>query len=324
MSLKDIKNAIKNKWELWSNTPEFWETVPFAVMGLIALLILIAFGIGIHNHCTTEYKIHQLGYPMEEARTIANALTDEQADTLIARQQYDSLIYYIVCQRYFIANNFERYLTYLQEDTTSTLTDVIAIVNVDADTDWHITAVPCDTTKGDLMLVNKYHYLDTNYKHSDMIKFKTTCAYKGNKAARHVVEAFEKMQKACKRQTGTQLMISSSYRSYERQIGTHKHYAEKYVAHPGYSEHQTGLCLDITSLEHPEKWSFGKSKEGKWMLEHCHEYGFILRYPEGKDHITGYGHEPWHLRYVGPKAATQIYEENITLDEYYAYYIKQN
>jgi D-alanyl-D-alanine carboxypeptidase len=69
--------------------------------------------------------------------------------------------------------------------------------------------------------------------------------------------------------------------------------------------------------------AFGESEEGKWVKENCYKYGFIIRYPEGKEDITGYDNEPWHFRYVGEEVAKKIYEEQITFDEYYAYYIEK-
>ena len=86
---------------------------------------------------------------------------------------------------------------------------------------------------------------------------------------------------------------------------------------PGASEHETGLAFDVLTEEHPfaNKW-FGTFDDGKWLAEHCHEYGFILRYPEDKTHITGVQYEPWHFRYVGIKAARYIHDEGICFEEF--------
>ena len=97
--------------------------------------------------------------------------------------------------------------------------------------------------------------------------------------------------------------------------------ADLKAARPGYSEHQTGLALDITTRL-AEDEEFVNTEEFSWLKENAHKYGFILRYPEGKENITGYSYEPWHYRYVGIDVATKIYNENITFDEYYAYYIE--
>lgn len=89
------------------------------------------------------------------------------------------------------------------------------------------------------------------------------------------------------------------------------------VAPSGYSEHETGLCVDITAKRNQQ---LNKQQEdmpeNRWLQKHCAEYGFILRYPKGKEKITGYDYEPWHFRYVGKKAAKEIMQKNITLEEY--------
>ena len=89
---------------------------------------------------------------------------------------------------------------------------------------------------------------------------------------------------------------------------------EKHIAPPGFSEHHTGLCADIHSLPYADI-SFSQTDEYKWLIENCAKYGFILRYPLGKEEITGYSFEPWHFRYVG-KCAQKIMSEGITLEEY--------
>ena len=127
---------------------------------------------------------------------------------------------------------------------------------------------------------------------------------------------------------GHTIVINSSYRDYESQediwetrkslYGTKK--ADEYAARPGYSEHQTGYAVDVADFNDVND-KFGNTKSYIWMKENAHKYGFILRYPKDKEDITGYSYEPWHYRYVGKEIASKIYNENITFDEYYAYYI---
>ncbi|PLR78379.1 peptidase M15 [Bacillus sp. V3-13] len=131
---------------------------------------------------------------------------------------------------------------------------------------------------------------------------------------------------------GLKLYAVSGFRSYERQkelfdaevsrVGEEN--AKQAVAVPGNSEHQTGLAMDISSqgagLGLTEQ--FGETPEGKWLAENAHRFGFILRYPKGKEKITGYQYEPWHFRYVGEKNAAVIYEKNLTLEEYFNIVIK--
>ena len=119
---------------------------------------------------------------------------------------------------------------------------------------------------------------------------------------------------------GISLWIASGYRSYDRQNTIYNNYvaqdgqaaADRYSARPGHSEHQTGLAFDLNELTE----AFGSSKQGKWLAENCHKYGFIIRYPQNKEHITGYMYEPWHVRYLGVDVATAIYESGLCLEEY--------
>ena len=128
-------------------------------------------------------------------------------------------------------------------------------------------------------------------------------------------------------QDGITLYATSGYRSYSTQNAIFERKLERMdekqanasVAKPGYSEHQTGLAMDIegeTTKGTGLTEAFGESPEGIWTAEHCAEYGFIIRYPKGKTNITGYIYEPWHLRYVGKEAAAEITELGVTFEEY--------
>ncbi len=131
--------------------------------------------------------------------------------------------------------------------------------------------------------------------------------------------AFKKMQSAAD-ELGLSLTVCSGYRSYKTQEGLYEKYCNKdgkeladtYSARPGHSEHQTGLAIDVNSV----KQSFANTAEGKWLKENCHKYGFILRYPEDKQSVTGYSYEPWHIRYVGKTAAKAIHDSGLCLEEY--------
>ncbi|MDE5736850.1 MAG: M15 family metallopeptidase [Oscillospiraceae bacterium] len=132
-------------------------------------------------------------------------------------------------------------------------------------------------------------------------------------------EAFTKLQ-ADARDLGLNIYEGSGYRTYQYQITVYKSmcdaygedYACRYSARPGYSEHQTGYTVDCNSIDN----TFAETAEGQWLAENCHNYGFIIRYPEDKEDITGYAYESWHIRYVGIEAATEIYEQGLTLEEY--------
>lgn len=132
-------------------------------------------------------------------------------------------------------------------------------------------------------------------------------------------EAFSEMQADASAE-GLYLVNNSGYRSYWTQSTIYNNYvsmdgqaaADRYSARPGHSEHQTGLALDLNSID----MSFENTPEHLWVKENAHKYGFIIRYPEDKEHITGYQYEPWHLRYLGVEIATAVYESGLCLEEY--------
>lgn len=133
------------------------------------------------------------------------------------------------------------------------------------------------------------------------------------------LSALKSMQSAASA-LGLNLSLLSGFRSYQTQSSVYNNYVSKYgrtltdtfSARPGYSEHQTGLAFDIGQI----KDSFGETASGKWLAENCHLYGFIIRYPKGKQNITGYKYEPWHVRYLGVDIATKVKNSGLTLEEY--------
>lgn len=126
--------------------------------------------------------------------------------------------------------------------------------------------------------------------------------------------------KWCALKDGAKLKIISGFRSYEYQKKIHNIYvkefgeekANTFSAKPGHSEHQTGLAIDICE----DSDQFIGTKEDKWLQENAYRFGFIIRYPKGKEDITGYKYEPWHLRFVGRKHSKNIHNNNLTLEEY--------
>ena len=172
------------------------------------------------------------------------------------------------------------------------------------------------------ILVNKNNRLTKDYIPNDleMIDIRYSCK---DKYLRHEARVlFEEMAKNAKKE-GYNIIAVSTYRPYEYQYKIYnnyvkekgKYYADLASARAGHSEHQTGLAVDVAdiSLDYD---NFEKTKEFNWMKNNAHKYGFILRYPKAKFHITGFKYEPWHSRYVGVNIATYIYNSNITLEEY--------
>ena len=133
------------------------------------------------------------------------------------------------------------------------------------------------------------------------------------------VAALYEMFNAAK-QEGITLFVKSGFRSYIDQYIIYNDWvaqdgqvnADRYSARPGHSEHQSGLAFDLNDVSQ----AFASSPEGIWLAANCHKYGFIIRYPQGKEHITGYIYEPWHVRYLGKELSQKVYDSGLCLEEY--------
>lgn len=180
------------------------------------------------------------------------------------------------------------------------------------------------------ILVNKQYKLPSNFKPADLVDPDVPFIFKGKSEKRlmrkEAAEALEKMFAGAKKD-GIQLAGVSAYRSEATQRVLFDKYvkkdgeeaARKYSAFPGTSEHETGLAIDVSGSTGAcaAQDCFGKTKEAAWIAQHAAEYGFIIRYPLGKDTITGYQYEPWHIRYVGTEIATEISAKGLTLEEFF-------
>ncbi|HZK57057.1 MAG TPA: M15 family metallopeptidase [Clostridia bacterium] len=180
-----------------------------------------------------------------------------------------------------------------------------------------------------LVIVNKKRYLESNYKPSDLVipdvKFSFDGEHEKKYMRKEAAEALEEFFGQAYEE-GIYIFALSGYRSYNTQkwlfenrankVGEEE--ANKLIARPGESEHQTGLAMDITSqsVQFDLKERFGETEEGKWVKANAHKFGFIIRYTRDKEGITGYNYEPWHIRYVGKGAAEEIYSRDIVLEEY--------
>ncbi|WP_050615292.1 M15 family metallopeptidase [Bacillus testis] len=180
-------------------------------------------------------------------------------------------------------------------------------------------------------LVNKTYALPESYIPRDLVRANVSYSFGDAQIEKALMrkeaaEALADMFNAAK-QENIELFAVSGYRSYVRQEAVFNNdaakkgieEAKKLVAVPGESEHQTGLTMDISahSVNLDVVQEFENTAEGKWLADNAHKYGFILRYPKGKETITQYEYEPWHFRYVGKKYATIIYENNLTLEEFF-------
>lgn len=233
---------------------------------------------------------------------------------------------------YFLVRNVDRYKNYYQKHQAELsnhhdyIRRVVEMVNAGNDYEYYQDTKVSDLSKDVLVLTNKHYYLSNDYVPKDLITFDGTYGYGGEAVRKPAYDAFMKMAQAAKNQ-GYYLYAQSNFRDAQLQKELYEQYsledgkiaADRYSARAGFSEHQTGLAIDIISPECQRLEDFVDQKEYDWMHEHAHEYGFILRYPKGKEEVTGYKYESWHYRYVGLEAAKYIKEKQITFDEYYEY-----
>lgn len=179
------------------------------------------------------------------------------------------------------------------------------------------------------VLVNKTYGLPEGYEPDDLIKPDVPFVYQDESvhslrevAAEALIDMFE-----ASKADGLEMAAVSGYRSYAIQKMLYEKYvardgeeaASKYSAKPGHSEHSTGLAIDVAGISGrcAANNCFAGTDEAIWLAEHAHEFGFIIRYPSGKEEITGYQYEPWHLRYVGVELAGILYENDWTMEEFF-------
>lgn len=183
-----------------------------------------------------------------------------------------------------------------------------------------------------LILINKDNGLGRGYIPDNLVKVKIKTG--GNKKIFLEKQTYKQMKKLLKEMNkcfDTEIVIDSGYRPYLYQENLLKELllekgeeAYQCLALPGYSEHQSGLAVDIGFYNNGVYDSKFNIKdylnEFKWLKENAYKYGFIVRYPEGKENITKYIYEPWHLRYIGKKAEF-LTKHNLTLEEYYEMFV---
>ena len=201
-----------------------------------------------------------------------------------------------------------------------TQAQVVLWVNMELDRPFYTGTDVVEQPDSLTVLVNKYHALPADYvPELEALGY----GYGSGSLRPQAAAAFRAMADAAWAD-GISLRSVSAYRSYSQQSSTYNRWlsqdrqssVDTYAARPGFSEHQTALALDINVAS--LKAHFENTPAYAWLAEHCAEYGFVLRYPQGKEHITGYQFEPWHYRYVGQEIAQVCMEHGLTLEEYFA------
>lgn len=299
-------------------------------------------------------KLETLGYTTTEIKKINNLSKDEIS--IIEKNKYNKNIiniinskYYkkdklklylekdnindniisFINQKYYIDEFLDRYTKYKEKNNDLECDEIIKRVNSNLDYTFYDDSKEADTSKGMYTLVNKFYYLDKNYIPDDIVNVEKEYARDSAKLNKTAYENFKKMADAAKSE-GLTLLITTGYRDYNFQATLYNNYvkmdgqkeADTYSARPGYSEHQLGYSADLTNKERVSFGEFKNTKEFAWLKENAYKYGFIIRYTEANQYITGYVPESWHYRYVGEDIAKYIYENDITYEEYYAYFLR--
>lgn len=262
------------------------------------------------------------GYTSTDINSIYKNLSNETIN-LILDYEYIKDLNNILSINYFKEENLDRYIKY-NDKMNLDIETILLYVNIGLDNDYYTNVSNISNQDDILVLVNKYNKLDKTYEPNDLKTINSKYQWYGrsNKLRKDASIAFEEMCKAAE-EDNIYIYAGSGYRSYNTQLNLYNRYvledgftaAETYSARAGYSEHQTGLAMDIAN-----KTSFisKDDKEYTWLINNSYKYGFILRYPEGKENITGYMYEEWHYRYVGKEIAKEVYDANLTYEEYLA------
>ena len=277
----------------------------------------------IPNFSTTINNLLAKNYNSEEINYITANMIDDI--NIILNMNYIDILTFKDISNFDI-NNIDRYLAYQEKNEDYDLATVVTYVNIGLDKEGYseYTEYTEEEVQNDLtILVNKYHKLPDDYEPNDLVSL----SYNSNYYLRsEAAEAFERLTNAGILD-GVIFYPFSPYRSYETQEVLYNRYvardgvkaADTYSARPGFSEHQLGLAVDVRSNTLNDNLT---PEHYEWMLDNSYKYGFIVRYPKGKQHITQFMEEPWHLRYLGVELATKVHDSGLTYDEYYDLYMK--
>ena len=301
------------------------------LLSIVLCFILMVFSIKLYRHYTSyEYKLGRIGYSEDEIQNILKL--DKKIINYALKNKYDKYFVSLTSQKYFIWKNYKKYKLYINDKYKNSKVDyddVIIKINTKTNYDYYTHTSMTNMDLGYGILVNKYYSLPEKYAPDDIVNMSSQYSYPGNSIRKEVYEAFKEMADRAKEDKIT-LIVNSSYRDYKTQKEIYddyadkngKEYADKFAARADFSEHQTGLALDIFTPGAGMK-TFEGTDASKWLLENSYKYGFILRYPPEKENITGYAYESWHYRYLGKELAKKVYESGLTFDEYYAFYLEK-
>lgn len=264
----------------------------------------------------------EVGYNYNEINKIEDTLSSDSI-AMVIDSEYNKQLFDYLGLSYFKEDNLERYFNYYKDNSDMDYTDIITYVNIGLDNEHYTNVIDVDKQDDILVLVNKYHKLSSDYVPSDLEILSSKYAVGTQKLRKEAKDKFMGMCDAAK-EDGISIKAGSTYRSYSYQQGLYNRYvnrdgkkeADRYSARAGFSEHQTGLAIDI--LNGKNEFIDEDNKEYDWLVNNCYKFGYILRYTKEDEAITGYQFESWHFRYVGTDVAMVIKDTGLTYDEYMA------
>ena len=304
-----IKRKIKIKWKNLLILLVFSFLLIFGITEIVVCIVKVA------SSPKTETKVKEK--PKKEVKYIS-----EDEEKLQKLNHVNKKV------DYFNPDYLDRYIMYKEKNSELDDKQIVKNVNMNLDKTHYEDTKKAKNLNTTNILVNKYYSLDENYVPDNLVEISNRYALNGMEMVKEAATAFESMAKDAQKEN-LKIIAMSTYRSYNYQIKVYNQYvkadgkekADTYSGRPGYSEHQTGLAVDVYNGKE-NYTNFEKTDEFDWMKEHADEYGFILRFPKGKEEETGYTYESWHYRYVGPTVAKYIKQHNISFEEYYATKIK--
>lgn len=281
-------------------------------------------------------KLLDIGYKSNDINNIYSKIPNSV--NILLDNSYDENISNYLKLNYFKEDYLDRYLKYAVNakelksvyDVTNIIDnysyeDTVTFVNANLDKKYYTNDIEVtdeEAYKIDV-LVNKYHKLSSTFEPNDLEEINKDYSMGKQRLRKEAKEKFEEMCSDALKEN-IKIYAGSTYRSFSYQEGLYNRYvkqdgfdkAETYSARAGYSEHQLGLAIDIAN----SKWNFLSEDdiEYSYLIDNSYKYGFILRYPRGKEYVTGYMFEDWHFRYLGVELATKVHNSKLTYDEYVA------
>ena len=231
---------------------------------------------------------------------------------------------------FYKKDNLQRYIDYKKNNPSYSLEDVVTYVNLNLDKEPYTDTIKSEYLDTTYYIVNKFNYLGSDFIPNDLVLLDNKYAKSGIYLVREAKDKLEIMLNDSVKEN-LKIRVSSAYRSYTYQVNLYNRYvrsdgvalADTYSARPGYSEHQSGLVVDL-SRNFESFDTFENTDEYKWLVANSYKYGFILRYPKGKEKITTYTFESWHYRYIGVELAKKVHDSGLTFDEYYVRYLESS